>query len=96
MNISIDFDETYTRDPEFWNYFLETCKSYGHEVWCITLRSEAEGAQVLATIGKKIGNDRCFFTNREPKRAFAWSKGVRIDIWIDDMPMVIDAKVFTL
>jgi hypothetical protein len=40
MLIILDYDETYTVDPEFWNQFVVNAHEIGHEVICCTMRSE--------------------------------------------------------
>lgn len=92
MNISIDFDDTYTRDPEMWNLFIELAKHRGHTVYCVTARCndyEQERDEVLDTIGKLIGKDRCIFTCGRAKRPETQKHNVLIDVWVDDMPDAI-------
>ena len=94
MNIALDFDNTYTRDPTFWNKVCELAKERGHHVRCVTMRSQAESEDVEKTIGKVIGHENVYFTNRQAKSTFCFEHGIRIDVWIDDMPYFIenDAK----
>ena len=89
MNISLDYDDTYTRDPEFWNSFVRGALQRGHKVYCITLRSPQQSHEVYESLAALIGVDNCIFTSMNAKKKFAWDKGVRIDVWIDDMPDVI-------
>ena len=92
MNISIDFDETYTRDPEMWDLFVELAKHRGHTVYCITARPPTPINQweVYDSIGKLIGKDNCLFTDCMAKAKFAAERGVHIDVWIDDLPSNVD------
>lgn len=60
MNISIDFDDTYTRDPEMWNAFIRLAQASGHKVYCVTARSWREDEQVLGTVGNVVGRENCF------------------------------------
>ena len=94
MNISLDYDETYTRDPEFWNQFIQLAKTAGHKIYCITLRSPQQSQEVYESIGEVIGKDNCIFTSMITKKSFAWSKKIRIDVWIDDMPVMIEESTF--
>lgn len=90
MNISLDYDETYTRDPIAWDQFISLMKSRGHTVYCVTLRSSElhESLEVMNDLNGKV--DAIFFTNRSAKRSFMSNQGLWIDIWIDDMPIFID------
>lgn len=92
MNLSIDFDETYTRDPEMWNLFIELAKHRGHTVYCITARapSNLNKMEVYETIGKLIGEDNCLFTDAMAKAKYAYDRGIHIDVWIDDLPSNVD------
>ena len=92
MNISIDFDDTYTRDPQLWNQFIRQAQAREHTVYCVTARGEDysdEVTEVLDSIGKLVSPHNCVFTGGKPKRQFCWNKGISIDVWIDDMPEAI-------
>lgn len=89
MNISLDFDDTYTRDPAFWNVFIMNAVQSGHRVYLVTARTPEQGEEVLNTVGKVLGQEHCYFTSMQGKRRYMWAQGVRIDVWIDDMPDMI-------
>lgn len=94
MNISIDYDSTYTRDPQLWNLFIRSAHTRGHVVYCVTARSaeyEGEVEQVLDTIGQLIGSDHCIFTGGLAKRPYCEANNINIHVWIDDMPEAIPA-----
>lgn len=78
MIISLDYDDTYTKDPEFWTSFISMVKDFGHTVICCTLRSESEWDGNLSI--------PVYCTNGMCKRDFLVYKGIKVDIWIDDMP----------
>ena len=40
MLIALDFDETYTRDPEFWDIVIANATQRGHAVICATMRKD--------------------------------------------------------
>lgn len=90
MNISLDFDETYTRDVEFWNKFIALAKQHNHNIYCVTLRSPHQSQEVLDSIGKYIGIENCHFTSMGAKKPHMWTENIRIDVWIDDMPTLIE------
>jgi hypothetical protein len=89
MNIAVDFDDTYTRDPAMWNDFILLAKSFGHTVYCVTARAHSQDEQVLGSIGRVVGADHCYFTAMQGKRAYMWANKIKIDVWIDDMPDMI-------
>jgi hypothetical protein len=89
MNISLDYDDTYTRDPKMWNTVVTQMKLSGHNVYLVTMRTPEQGLEVLSTIGRLIGAENCFFTSMQGKRNYMWKKGIKIDVWIDDMPDAI-------
>lgn len=90
MNIGLDFDDTYTRDPVAWNEFIRYFTSRGHTIYCTTFRFPEQSQQVYDSIGQVIGHDNCYFTSYTAKRKYMQSKGIMIDVWIDDMPIFID------
>lgn len=94
MNISIDFDYTYTRDPELWNTFIQQALRRGHIVYCVTARTleyPDERKEVLESIGQLIGASNCIFTGGQAKRPFCQAQNINIDVWVDDMPEAIPA-----
>jgi hypothetical protein len=95
MLIGLDFDNTYTRDPEAWNTFIRYFTGRGHTVYCTTFRYPEQSEQVYQTIGEIIGRDRCYFTSYTAKHPFMLAQGIYIDVWIDDMPMLIYQGVDT-
>lgn len=88
-NISLDYDNTYTADPMLWIQFVRSAQARGHKVYLITMRYEDKPAEADAV--KSIADlfDGVVFTNRLAKRKVAHSKGIHIDIWIDDSPVWI-------
>lgn len=96
MNISIDFDNTYTQDRELWNEFIRLAQSRKHNVYCVTARHANKSdhlTEVLESIGKLVGVHNCVFTGNLPKRPFCEANNIHIDVWIDDMPENIPALV---
>ncbi len=93
MNISLDFDNTYTRDPDFWRQFILLAKQNGHTIYCVTARSFAQSYEVLNTIAKHISEENCYFTNMTAKKEYMYKQGISIDVWIDDMPFFIENGV---
>jgi hypothetical protein len=99
MNISLDFDDTYTRDPAMWDSFIKLAQASGHTVYCVTARCheyQPERDEVLDSIGKLVGPEHCIFTCGRAKRAETYKQNISIDVWIDDMPeaVVENSKIF--
>lgn len=90
MIISIDYDSTYTADPETFNKVIGLFQQAGHTVICVTSRSPDMGEPVLASIGKLIP---VIFANGTFKKAAAHKRGYDVNVWVDDMPMTIDRQV---
>jgi hypothetical protein len=90
MIICIDYDDTFTADQYLWGSFIESAMASGHDVWCVSARSDESMAEARASIGLVIGEDRCVGTNGAAKRDFLFkTRGVYGDIWIDDMPETV-------
>lgn len=89
MTIAIDFDNTWTRDPEFWSETVRCGRERGIEFVIVTGRSdEGEfGAQVKRVIDPH--NIPIVFAAMRWKRDAAKRNGWLPDIWIDDMPEYI-------
>lgn len=94
MNLSLDYDNTYTRDPVFWDTFIGMAKRHGHRVYCVTMRTPEEGEEVRRYLGHQV--EAIYFTSRENKHDFMFKQWISIDVWIDDMPYFImnNAKDF--
>lgn len=43
MKIALDYDETFTADPELWKPFVAHCKARLHEVKFVTARGDGRG-----------------------------------------------------
>ena len=93
MIVSLDFDDTYTRDPELWNKIVIMMLNRGHTVYVVSARYDRQMDEVYDSIGTIIGKKNCFSTNMNQKREYmAKTQGILIDVWIDDMPeMIVEA-----
>lgn len=87
MVISLDYDDTYTRDPQMWNDLIGIMQRAGHTVYCVTMRAPAEGRAVKESLESRV--DGIFFTARQAKRDFMNTRGIQIDVWVDDNPAFI-------
>lgn len=103
MNIGLDFDGTFTEDPESWHVFIDLFKNKGHSIFLITMRHPEEANRAMKDLSKKIP---VVFTGRKAKQAFVgdnfkahfWKEetkkwetedrnGMAINVWIDDNPL---------
>lgn len=80
--ISVDYDDTYTADPELFESFISEAKSRGHVVVIVTFRNGE--THPLRDISHEV-----FYTSGMEKSAYMKSIGLEIDIWIDDWPELI-------
>lgn len=92
MNISVDFDDTYTRDPILWDEFINRALERGHQVYCVTARppTPINQHEVYDSIGRIIGKNNCYFTDAMAKAKFMYEQGIDINVWIDDLPSNVD------
>lgn len=88
MIIALDFDETYTLDPDFWDEFICHSEAGGHKVILATYRHETLDADPLLD-HLKDWEIECYFTDGKAKRPFLKDLGIEVDVWIDDNPFSI-------
>ena len=94
ITISLDYDDTFTKDPVLWRHFSRDARQRGHRVVVCTMRYEGqESVAVIKSLGDIIPSEDFYFTGRQLKREFMESRGVKVDIWIDDKPEYIVAGV---
>lgn len=89
MKIALDYDDTYTRDPLLWNWFVAEAIERGHTVYCVTSRKETMLDEIELTLGRLITRENIIACGYEPKRAFTQDLDIMIDVWIDDNPEMI-------
>lgn len=92
MIIAIDYDNTYSSDPECFNNVIALFKAFGHTVICVTGRSN-DGIMdipVRESIGKLVP---VIFAGQDWKQVAAEKHGYKVNIWIDDMPMMINKQL---
>lgn len=88
MLIALDYDDTYTKDPEYWLEFIESGKKRNHEFIVVTMRNELTNENLL---DQRLVNNvkRVIYTNRKAKVQFVANLGIKPDIWIDDRPWLL-------
>jgi hypothetical protein len=87
MNIALDFDDTYTRDPQFWDKFIDDAKVRGHDIRIVTFRKRIMTDPALDYLNAY----KCpvIFTEYTQKRAYCNYIGFMVHVWIDDSPEFI-------
>jgi Tat protein secretion system quality control protein TatD with DNase activity len=87
MRIAIDFDETYSADPEFFAKFVALARKHNHQPCIVSCRrATVENHElVTSTVGDEI-SILVVFTDLQPKRVVMEELGLPVDIWIDDSP----------
>lgn len=88
MNIAVDYDNTYTEDPEFWYDFMVEAKERGYNPVICTFRDErydmTDGLQFLIEDDFDV-----YFTRGVAKKWWMEQFGISIHVWIDDRPEAI-------
>ena len=86
MTIAIDYDDTYTVDPDFWNEFIMSAQRRGHEVVVVTARPDNDETRCEMRGVFDIWEVAVYCSGDEPKAHYARRKGLAVDVWIDDLP----------
>ena len=87
MLIALDYDETYTCDPIFWNLTIDLAYARGHSVIVVTMRHKDEGFDVIDALSNRV--EQIIFTGRKAKGKFVSELGYNVSVWIDDNPNFI-------
>ena len=87
MLIAIDYDETYTADPFFWDSVLIGAGLHSHKVVCISARCNTpENMKEIRTALVDWPGVPVYLCHDTPKRQYAEEHGLSVDVWIDDTP----------
>jgi len=81
VNIALDHDGTFSLMPEAWTKAIGIFRGLGGNVFCIT--SRFPNVPITGFPGE------VYYTCGQPKWEWAFENGIRVDIWIDDMPSSI-------
>ena len=82
--IALDYDGTYTADPEMWLAFVILARQRGHNVLLVTMRYPNEGNSICEQL--KLAVNGIIFTSRKAKVPYMEALCVKVDMWIDDQP----------
>lgn len=88
MRIALDFDQTYTLDPEVWDNVIAGFHLFNHEVMIVTVRHPYWDAHPFLDVLQDAGV-RVIYTDGKAKKKYCEELGINIDVWIDDRPQTI-------
>lgn len=86
MKIALDYDLTYSLDPDFWSMVVDAAEMCGHEVRIVTIRDERfDRTAPLMQLEKELP---VIYTRGVAKKWFLshFGDGFTPDVWIDDKP----------
>lgn len=86
MIIALDFDNTWTADKELWNWFYTAASKKGHIVIMATMRSRHSEDMDRYDLPPDMPIVYC---GMEYKQHACLDAGFEVDVWVDDMPMLI-------
>ena len=87
MIIALDYDNTFTRDPEAWYSAAASLKTFGHTIIGVTMRFERESTDIDPYYFKVC--EKVYYTGRHSKRKWCADRNIFPDVWIDDSPEFI-------
>jgi hypothetical protein len=85
--VALDYHNTYSADPKFWDTFIYMCWMRKWDVYCVTHHTgQKQNDKLMDSIGKILDKDHIIFTMGKAKEPYVKSIGLDIDIWIDNNP----------
>lgn len=90
MTISIDLDLTWTQDPVVWNRIYRLLVSSSHRVIMATGRHRHSDDMDRFDLPPDM---LIVYCGGVPKRQACAALGIEVDVWIDDMPAMIDGAM---
>ena len=87
---ALDYHNTYSADPKFWNTFIYMAWMRKATVLCVSHATDQDEINDLYdSIGKVIGKKNVVLTDGKAKKPYCDAHGIDIDIWIDNNPIHI-------
>lgn len=93
MIIGLDYDDTWTRDPDGWFDAMMALKMRGHTIYGITMRYPREAGGMDSRYDQIC--TQILFTGRKAKKKFAGDAGIVVDVWIDDNPIWVEVDALS-
>ena len=91
LTIAIDFDQTWTADPAGWYSFYHMMAARGHTIILATGREKWSDDMARANLPSGM---RIIYCGRQLKEQACRANGHHVNIWIDDMPgMIQDCRI---
>lgn len=87
MLLALDYDQTYTRDPDFWDEVVALGVRRGHQFVCVTNRALPPGTAKAERVPTPTIPVVC--AGDQMKADAARNAGYTVSVWIDDMPASI-------
>jgi FMN phosphatase YigB (HAD superfamily) len=87
--VAIDYDATWSADPELWEAFSQYARRRGHIVALITNRPDNPTNRSEISLAVSGHVDHMILAGPMPKREAAAQFGLRPNIWIDDNPVTV-------
>lgn len=85
-NIGIDYDGTFTDNPEAWSGVIRQLLIFGYSVYCVSARSD--NPDTFSKLSSEFPSGvTILLTSHKPKKKFCEQLGINIDIWIENQPM---------
>ena len=94
MTVSVDFDRTFSADPQMWGEFAKKAVADGNTVVMISRRPESDREEVIASLGDYAESfSRVLLVGGDTLKADAAdAAGINVDVWVDDSPQTITDK----
>ena len=89
MIISLDYDDTFTKDVYLWQDFIDAAHAHGHTIYVITSRDKDTPVEYEDWF-LDLYNIEVIYCAFKAKRKVAEELGIKVDVWIDDNPYRID------
>ena len=89
LTIAIDFDGTFAEDPDAFREVVGVFKARGHRCLLVTNRPEEWGKDVRDLVGDLMP---IVFAGTSSKRGAVHRQGYEVDIWVDDMPHIVEME----
>lgn len=86
LTFGLDYDDTFTADPDLWRQFISTAQARGHQVVCVTARRTPPDFGREPRLPDSVP---VVCAGQAYKQHAAAKAGHHINIWIDDMPELI-------
>ncbi len=81
MQIALDYDGTYTEDPEFWEEVKSLADFFGHSIFFVTKRGPNNKGEI------PVGDWQVHYCDRKAKVEYCKLKDIEVNVWIDDDPV---------